>query len=159
MEFIYDESLVKIETLSKNDYLGKWYRKNKTFFEEPFLKYLKNGEILNQESYVLDIGACFGNHTIYFSKFIKVKKVIAIEPTLESFEILQKNIELNGLKNVVCKRLAVLSEKGIAKCCRRKPNNIGTNIWSLTNEINVDDENVDTITLDSINEDINKRFP
>jgi FkbM family methyltransferase len=58
-----------------------------------FLKQLK------PEMVVVDVGANIGYYTLLAAKV--VKKVYAIEPDKECFEILKKNVEENGLKNVV----------------------------------------------------------
>lgn len=50
---------------------------------------------------IIDIGANIGNHTIYFSKICKAKKVYSFEPQENIFEILSKNIQLNNLKNKI----------------------------------------------------------
>lgn len=51
---------------------------------EPLDKYL------NKESIVFDAGANIGNHTLYWAKKTRVKKVYAFEPVEDTFEILKK---------------------------------------------------------------------
>lgn len=68
-----------------------------------FFKY-KNGvvgNVLKDENagMVLDIGANIGNHSLYFIKELGVKKVISFEPVDETFWILEKNVQLNGLQD------------------------------------------------------------
>lgn len=48
---------------------------------------------------VIDIGANIGNHTLFFLNECDVEFVTCFEPTAETFSILRKNIELNGLQN------------------------------------------------------------
>jgi FkbM family methyltransferase len=51
---------------------------------------------------VIDVGANVGKYTVLASKLVgKRGKVLAVEPEIGAFKILQKNIELNGLKNVI----------------------------------------------------------
>lgn len=129
MEFIYEGQVIKFVFTNEQDYLARYISNNKTFFEEVFLRYLKNNKIIDLSSVVVDIGACIGNHTVYFSKIIGVKKVISIEPTTRSFEILQENIKLNNIGNVICKRVAISSSEGLAKCYVRKEGHVGSNRW------------------------------
>ncbi len=56
---------------------------------------------LPDNAVVLDIGANIGSHTIYWALRRKAKKVYSFEPFLETYNILEKNIELNNLSNVV----------------------------------------------------------
>ena len=129
MKFKYEGHLIELVFTDECDYLAKQAIRSGTFFEEHFLRYLRDNKVIGSNSVVMDIGACVGNHTVYFSKIIGVKKVISIEPTLQSFKALQRNVELNSLDNVVCKRVVVSSNDGMAKCFVKKPDNIGANRW------------------------------
>lgn len=51
---------------------------------------------------ILNIGANVGFYAVFFARtFQNARKVIAIEPNPEAFEILKSNIALNGVGNVV----------------------------------------------------------
>lgn len=72
---------------------------------ELILKQVNKGDI------IIDIGANIGYYTVLFAdKVGKTGKVIAIEPDPINFEILQKNIKENKLRNVVAVQAAVGSE-------------------------------------------------
>lgn len=60
---------------------------------------------LNSKMTVVDIGANIGYYTLLAAK--RAKKVYAIEPDKECFEILKKNVEENKLKNVILINKAV----------------------------------------------------
>ena len=49
---------------------------------------------------VLDIGANVGDSSILFSR-LGAKKVIALEPQIEFFNMCKKNIELNNLEQKI----------------------------------------------------------
>ncbi len=129
VKFSYEGHLIEFTFTDDQDHFAKYISKNETFFEEHFLRCLKDNKIVNPGDVGLDIWACICNHTIYFSKIIGVRKVISIEPTLRSFEVMQENIKLNNINNVICRRVAISSGKGLAKCFVKKPNNIGSNRW------------------------------
>lgn len=134
MNFIYNDIEIDM-TLDKGHIpLMKWSIENKTFREETFLRFLKDHNIVTKESVVLDVGSYIGNHVIYFSKIIGVKKVIAFEPTALSFNILQKNIKNNNIKNVESNNIAVLSKSGFAKCNIRSEKNPAKNQWCESND-------------------------
>lgn len=49
---------------------------------------------------VVDIGANFGNHTVFYSLFAGATEVIAIEPVWENYRNLCYNIEANKCRNI-----------------------------------------------------------
>jgi FkbM family methyltransferase len=61
---------------------------------------------------VVDVGAHIGRYTIISSKRVGANgKVVAIEPEPSNFEILNRNIKLNGLTNVIPLNYAVNSKQ------------------------------------------------
>lgn len=55
---------------------------------------------------VVDIGACFGVFTLFAARKTK-NTVFALEPHPENFELLSRNIQTNGFKNIVTYRVAI----------------------------------------------------
>ena len=67
---------------------------------------------------VLDLGANVGLYTLLFAKLVgPVGRVIAFEPGPKSFQLLVKNIEVNGYKNVTAERIAVMDRSGDVNFC------------------------------------------
>jgi FkbM family methyltransferase len=65
-----------------------------------------------QGDVVVDVGAHIGRYTIISSKLVGINgKVIAIEAHPENYEMLKKNIQLNGLTNVTALNYAVNSKE------------------------------------------------
>lgn len=65
---------------------------------------------------VIDVGASIGIYTIFFAKMVGEKgKVYAFEPEPKNFELLKKNVEINGFKNIVLENKAVSNISGIVK--------------------------------------------
>lgn len=93
----------------------------------------------------LDIGASIGNHTIYCAKRLGME-VVAIEPAKDSFEHLQKNLNLNDM---------VIETHNVALGMRRKR----VSMLNLSEGANVgmynvcDGEDVDMVLLDDIMKD------
>lgn len=56
----------------------------------------------------VDIGAGFGNHSVFFALECSADKVIAVEPYPSSFAVLEANIRNNGLGDVVDARCALI---------------------------------------------------
>ena len=60
---------------------------------------------------VVDVGAHVGHYTLISSKRVGQNgKVVAIEADPDNFEMLNRNIKLNGLTNVIPLNYAVYSE-------------------------------------------------
>lgn len=73
-------------------------------------KEVKSGEI------VLDVGANIGYYTLILAKLVGSQgRVYAFEPEPTNFEVLKKNIEMNGYQNVILNQSAVGIEKGRTK--------------------------------------------
>jgi FkbM family methyltransferase len=70
----------------------------------------EKGEVL------VDIGAHIGKYTLTTAKIVGDEGiVIAIEPNLENYQILQKNIEINNIKNVIALNLVAWDKDCILK--------------------------------------------
>ena len=88
---------------------------------EPELAYLQN--LLSPGGSFVDVGANLGIYTLVASRLVgNSGRVIAFEPSMQSFPLLQKNAALNELTNI-CAVPAALSEKAgkvrlyQAPCC------------------------------------------
>ena len=59
----------------------------------------------------IDVGAHIGKYAVLVGKNVGSKgRVIAIEPELENFSLLKRNVALNDLNNVLCLNVACFSE-------------------------------------------------
>jgi len=67
-------------------------------FAKLFYKYFNTKNII-------DIGANFGYHTVFFSPLC-TENVFAFEPQLQNFNLLKDNVELNNIQNVVLSNYA-----------------------------------------------------
>lgn len=85
-------------------HLGSLYD-DSDFFVKVLQKNIRYGDL------VLDVGANIGYYTMLMSKIVGDSgKVYAFEPEPKNFEILQKNIKINNIKNVIIEKFA-LSDK------------------------------------------------
>lgn len=65
---------------------------------------------------VLDLGANIGYYTLIFAKLVGEEgKVFAFEPDPTNFALLEKNVEMNGYKNVMLIQKAVSNKAGKLK--------------------------------------------
>ncbi len=73
--------------------------------------YEKNGQEIGPNWQIIDIGAAFGDFSIFAAKRQKNIRVIAVEPLPNSQLLLQKNIKVNGLTNIIIHSGALYSKK------------------------------------------------
>lgn len=57
--------------------------------------------IIDEDSYIFDVGAYIGDTAIYYAQFIKNGKIYAFEPTSQNFYKLQRNIEFLHLEDKI----------------------------------------------------------
>ena len=106
-----------IEGLSFDFWIGdvvgrNWYDLNSIEPDWPEMRFIKD-EMLVEGDVVLECGTHHGCATILFSKWVgETGQVIAFEPFPKNCEIIAKNIEINGIKNVSIQAKAVGLEKG-----------------------------------------------
>ena len=68
----------------------------------------------------LDVGAHYGFFSIVAGLRNPALEIHAIEPLEENCEILQRNLQLNGISSAVCHRAAASNETGTATLCRSR---------------------------------------
>lgn len=81
-------------------------------------------ELPNPREVVVDAGANAGLYAVIASIFSK--KVIALEPDLESFNALSENLTANNIENVVAIRAALWSDDGDVEFHKRRSSQLGS---------------------------------
>ncbi len=72
--------------------------------------------IVKEGMTVVDVGANVGYYTLLAARLVgKSGTVFAFEPSPENFALLQRNVEANGYRNVICVPKAVSNRCGTAK--------------------------------------------
>lgn len=98
---------------------ARWRLTGEYFFSlrehyEPELAYLE--EVLSPGKVFFDVGANLGIYTLVASRIVgKTGRVVAFEPSIQSFPGLQRNVTLNGLTNVIAFRTALSEKTGRAR--------------------------------------------
>lgn len=91
--FRYEGTPIHFHLPSPKDHIQRIIRTSKTFYEHDMLRDIQNR--LPIGSTILDIGANIGNHTVFFAKICRAKRVYAFEPQRHVFETLVRNVKLN----------------------------------------------------------------
>lgn len=82
----------------KGDFLAKFFHKTRRYYEGDLLsaihKYGRGGTHV-------DVGAHYGNHTVYFLLEGGAERVVAFEPNPKNFKVLQATVAANNLEPLV----------------------------------------------------------
>lgn len=99
---------------------------------------------------VVDCGANFGNHSLFYSQF--AKSVISIEPNILALDELKLKIKLNRIENIICLNCGVGSTNNIQlPFFRATGDNLSTSSFVENfSPQNLNPINVSLRTLDSI---------
>jgi len=113
------------------------------FLKEVFILDVYRTNLIRKNDLVLDIGASTGDFCILASmKVGENGKVIAIEPDIESYELLKLNIERNNCQNVIPVNSGVGDAQGkkniIAPCDIMIPSKINT-LENILNDLKIKD--------------------
>lgn len=133
----------KVDVRSDEEHIQAWWRKG-AFYEPSMLqwiwKHYRGGTFI-------DAGSSIGNHTLYFTLFCNVERVLSIEPSPHSMEWQKHNMALNGVRDKVIFEQCAIGEKiGRGSMVNVSPwthFNIGMNQLVLGDD-------VDVVTLDSL---------
>ena len=88
-------------------------------------QYLMVGDVVRKGDVVLDIGANIGYYVLVEHKLVGDKgKIYAVEPVLNNFRMLEKNLELNNVTNVSTYRLAMGEQNCNAEIYISKQSNL-----------------------------------
>jgi FkbM family methyltransferase len=97
---------------------------------------------------VIDVGANIGWHTIHASQHAAVETVVAFEPDAVNLSLLNRNLQLNGVENVVACSCALGAREGRARLHRYKKSNLGRH--SLVSDHGFGDTDVIVRDLDGV---------
>ena len=136
------------------DFQYRFVQKNKRFYEYHYLRYIKAIGQLRKFKTVYDIGVCFGNHSVYFSRIMGCE-VQAFEPNAQLYELIIKNFKTNKA-HCHLHRLALGACDAQAKL-NRYEDNVGRSFVSY--DIEQGDETVKVMPLDEAVEKFDLSVP
>jgi len=96
VEFSYSGIRLKFESVSADDHILGIMQRSATFYETDVLERLRS--VLHERhrsGAVVDAGAFFGTHAVFFSRICTLRPVIAVEANPIAFERLVSNIRAN----------------------------------------------------------------
>jgi 23S rRNA U2552 (ribose-2'-O)-methylase RlmE/FtsJ len=70
-------------------------------------------DLVKKDDTVIDLGAGIGDFSVLASRKVGPNgKVIALEPNVEDYEMLEMNIERNGCENIIALNIGITEEHG-----------------------------------------------
>jgi FkbM family methyltransferase len=135
---------IKFDMTLASDHIMKQIIANNDFYEPELLSWLASINLW--EGDVIDIGASFGNHTLFFSHVLE-KRVMCFEVNPISYKILKKNIKYNQLENQVSAYNIALADSSYKVNLKTEDsNNIGATAIELDQEGTYDTRCLDEFT-------------
>lgn len=143
--------LLPFDTEIKNDFGYFFIPKNSDLVltlssksEANLLKYFS----ISEGKIFLDIGANAGKYSIYLARKSKNNNVYAFEPSISTFNLLKKNIELNNLQNqITIFNIGLSNKKGNVKFYNYK-NSTGLSFIPNKNQVLINEEQYEEILID-----------
>ena len=86
------------------DVIQRHYLKGR-FFELEELACLETWIAPNAN--IVEVGAYVGNHVVYYSRFLKPRRITVLEPNPEAIGLLRRNLDANAVNNADLTRLGV----------------------------------------------------
>lgn len=102
----------------------------------------------NDAKRILDLGSNIGIFSLLMAKKYPEATIWAVEPEESNFEIIQKHININNLKNIIPLKKAVSNEKGLASLNIGLGNSANHSIVLKAKDGQT--QTVETITLDEL---------
>jgi len=150
----YKGNRIDLVCTSFDDIMYKNLEQNQKFYEMSYLRYIEKNESSLFEDItnlvILDVGANIGNHTVFFSKIMNAR-VFAFEPLKEAYDILCKNIELNGIEDyVVARQIGISATNKNINIVKSVKNMCGSTEWWYDSQGTVRSFTIDHLFQDKI---------
>lgn len=155
----FDTKVGKIACYNNDHYFYNSFKTGNPYEQRMIDSYLK--PFVSGSRFILDIGSHIGYHSIAYARINPDATILAFEPQKMVFDLLNENIQANGLTNVTTINAAVSNKEGIFSLCSSISDgkNANTNIeYGTDKEFNLGGvclgkhgELVKTRTIDSLN--------
>ena len=133
-KFKYNKKEIQFLFDRDDYYMSRIIKNTNSFYEIKYLKYLKDKNIISQNSIIVDIGSYLGNHALFFSKILNCKFIYCIEPTLYSYSILEDNLIINKVRNKNTYQIAIGAKDGKVLINKFNSDNPGANQYKYNIE-------------------------
>jgi len=146
---IYQNVPLKFLIENPFEYLQRyWITGN--FYESGMLEFIRQRWIgKDSDLMFIDIGACIGNHTLFFSK-VMGREGFSFEPDPDNYRLLNQNLIINNvIENVFHSNIAIGDKAGKAHLIPSDSKNNGLCSISAQGTIEVEIHSLDSLINDS----------
>lgn len=161
LKFAYRGKPICLVAPDEQDAIATIVQQSGTFYELDILErcefYVRRLQTGQTPGIIVDVGAYIGNHTVFFATFCAAHRVIALEASKASFEVLTQTIGCNALTNVSAYNVAVGNTHEWGTVTVSDPSNLGANRVEPTSGSGSD--RVRITPLDTFLESIDLRQP
>lgn len=134
-----------------SDSLQRDIIRTSAFYQPKPLRFIETSNLLPPNPSIVDVGANIGNHTVFFGVIMKASSIHAFEPNPPIFGVLKRNVEINGLSDVVILHQAGAGEMAMkARNGGHRISNSGGNSLIEDNEGDVDILRLDDCDIDHV---------
>ena len=125
-KFLHNDELVQIGVpFADRDFIQRNIVRTGTYYELRQLEALRASNTIAPNSIIYDVGANIGNHSLYFAKTFRPKKMISIEPQKQALNLLLHNFQLNDLDTQGVVNCMLGSSEGMGDVKNYYPTNLG----------------------------------
>lgn len=125
-KFLHNDEQIQIAVpFAERDFIQRNIVRSGSFYEIRQLEMLRTSNTVAANSIIYDVGANIGNHSLYFAKTFRPKKMISIEPQKQALNLLLQNMELNGLDTQGVINCMLGSAEGMGDLKSYFPTNLG----------------------------------
>ena len=103
-EFTYRGEIFRFCVVNPFDLIHGSFLKGR-FFELPELEFVE--EWVGPAATIVEVGAYVGNHVVYYSRFMRPRNIIVLEPNPEAIALLRRNLAANAVSVADVSRLGV----------------------------------------------------
>ncbi len=148
-EFEHDGQRFRFHICNPFDLIQRHHLKGR-FFELEELRFLKGR--IPQGGAIIDVGANVGNHSVYFSRFLRPQRLIVFEANPQLLFVLRKNLEANGVAEADAGflGLAVGGDERRYTLEIRDPNNLGAGRLAGSARGEIRSVALDTVILEHV---------
>lgn len=130
------------------EFIQRLIFKTGDYFDISSLQRLKEKKYVSENMNVLDIGANIGNHTLFFANECRVNHIYSFEPVSETYSMLCRNVEINGLKQVTLHNFALGKEDAFVSIKEFNPQNYGGTSLEYGSKGGMECHSLDELSID-----------
>lgn len=125
-KFLHNDELLQIGVpFAERDFIQRNILRSGSFYEIRQLEMLRASNTIAPASIIYDVGANIGNHSLYFAKTFRPRKMISIEPQKQALKLLLQNLQLNEIDTQGVVNCMLGSAEGMGELKNYFPTNLG----------------------------------